>query len=272
MASSPPRPQRTPLATSPAPANDNGLYPGDDALREVLAQLDVGEGACVGLLGDVGTGKTTAGQRLVDMYLERSPGSVLIIDDKEIRPRFAGNLRINREDLRARPLEGDELKCRVTIFRGEPSKGQLLTAEEIEEIAELCWKRAAHSRKTLLVVDELVSGREDLCKNQQWRKGITWLPRICTMGRSPGISLGWGAQSPQLVPIEPFEHANGILTFRLAGLGLETLRRRDYTLGGAEERIPRLHGPPDPPASRGDFALLARGRPWNGKTYKFAAP
>jgi hypothetical protein len=84
-----------------------------------------------------------------------------------------------------------------------------------------------------------------------------------------GVADFWGAQVPQMVPLEPFEQSHAILCFRLAGLGLETLRERDYLLGGAELVIPRLHAPPDPPHLRGDFVLLRRGQPWNGKIYKF---
>jgi len=243
------------------------LRPGDEAAAEALAQLDFGEAPFVGLIGDTGTGKTTAAQRLVDRYLAKSPGSVFIVDDKELRPRFAGNERRDRADLAKHPIDPDAPNPRVIVFRGEPARGLMANPEEI---AELAWRRVARGRKTLLVIDELVAGREDLTKNTQWRKGITYVPRTFTMGRQPGVGCLWGAQSPQLVPIDPFEQSNCILTFRLAGLGLARLKERDYLLGGAELVIPRLHGPPAPPSQRGDFVLLRRGQPWNGKIYKFA--
>src|SRR5205085_2346762 len=132
------------------------------------------------------------------------------------------------------------------------------------------WARVQHSRKTLLVLDELIAGREEqLSKNTQWRKGVEFIPKTFNAGRAVGISAFWGAQSPQDVPPVIFEQSNAILCFRLAGLGLARLRERNYLEGGAADVIPRLHGPPDPPASRGDFGLLRRGPPWDGNIYKF---
>lgn len=240
------------------------LRPGAEAADAVLAQLDHGEAPIVGLLGDTGTGKTTALQELVKRYLQKSSGSVFIVDDKELRARFAGQERRDVKDLRDHPI--DPQLGRVIVFRGDPARG---VKADPEEIAALAWKRVARGRKTLLVIDELIAGREDISKNTQWRKGIEFLPKSFTAGRAVGVATLWGAQSPQDVPKDPFEQSNGILCFRMAGMGLAKLKERDYLAGGAAERIPKLHGPPQPPAERGDFALLMRGQEWDGNIYKF---
>lgn len=253
-------PQETPLAGG-AP---RGLTPGDEAARDVLASLDFGEAPQVGILGDTGCGKTVAAGYLIELYLRMSPGWVLVVDDKELQPRYAGQLRRDVEDLRAHPV--DPNGRRVIVFRGVPSQG---VQADPEEIAELAWKRASLGRKSLVVHDELVAGRAEFIKSRQWRKGIVHMPKSFTLGRSPGIADLWGAQSPQEVPLDPFEQSHAILCFRMAGLGLRTLRERDYLSGGAELVIPKLHGPPLPPDQRGDFVLLRRGLPWNGKIYKF---
>jgi ABC-type cobalamin/Fe3+-siderophores transport system ATPase subunit len=250
-----------------AVAAAGALRPGEEAAAEVLAPLDYGEAAFVGLSGDTGTGKTTALEYLIRLYLRKSAGSVFIVDDKELRPRFAGNERRDVADLRARPIDAEAPNSRVIVFRGEPTKGLLA---DPEEVVELAWARVQRGRKTLVVIDELIAGREEqLSKNTQWRKGIEFVPRAFNAGRAVGLSVIWGAQSPQDVPKGPFEQSNGILCFRLAGMGIRALRERNYLEGGAEEVIPRFHGPPAPPAERGDFALLARGQLWNRKTYKF---
>jgi hypothetical protein len=218
----------------------------------------------VGLVGDTGSGKTTLLLPLIEELKRRSPATILIIDDKEVRTRFVGQERRDVEDLRQHPI--DYHQGRVIIFRGEPTRGVKV---DVEEVAELAWARAARARKSILVIDELVAGREELSKNTQWRAGVTWVPRSFTMGRSPGVGVIWGAQSPQLVPIDAFEQSSSLASFRLAGVGLQRLKERNYLLGGAGDVVPRLHGPPLPPASRGDFVLLRRGQQWDQKVYKF---
>lgn len=260
MAGSAQKPKPTPVALAAAPR------PAQEAVAAALAQLDFGEAPLIGLCGDTGAGKTTLLPLLIDEYKRRSPGSIFIIDDKELRSRFVGQERRDVEDLRKNPI--DYQKGNVVIFRGDVTKGERV---DVEEVAEVAWVRAGRARKTLIVIDELVAGREELTKNTQWRKGVTWLPRSFTMGRAPGVGVLWGAQSPQLVPIDAFEQSSCILEFRLAGVGLQRLRERNYLLGGAGDVIPRLHGPPDPPAMRGDFVLLRRGQSWNGQIYKKGA-
>lgn len=261
MAGSAPRPEQTALAVA-SPARD--LRPGGEAAAAVLAQLDFNEAPQIGVLGDTGAGKSTAVERLITEYQRRSPGSVLIVDDKEVTTRFAGQQRRDVEDLRDHPIDWQQ--GRVVVFRGDVAHGQRVN---LEEVAELSWARSGRGRKSLCVWDELIAGREDLTKNGQWKKGVTWLPRNFTMGRSPGIANIWGAQLPQDVPREVFDCSSSILCFRMAGLGLQRLKERDYLAGGADEVIPRLPGPPLPPNQRGVFVVLRRGQPWDGLFYKY---
>jgi hypothetical protein len=252
-------PKEGPVASS----SPRVLSPGDEAIRELLAPLAWGEAPQIGVLGDTGTGKTTFLAALVEAYLRQSPGWALVIDDKERRARFAGQERRDVADLAARPV--DPNGRRVVVFRGDVAAG---VDADPEEVYELAWKRAARGRASFVVNDELVAGREQLIKARQWRSGVTYAPRSFTKGRVVGIADAWGAQSPQEVPIDPFEQSGGVVTFKLAGLGLERLRERNYLLGGADIVIPQLHGMEVAPAQRGDFVLLRRGREWNGKVYK----
>ena len=247
------------------PPVSGSARPGEEAAEEALSQLDYGEAPQIGIIGDTGTGKTTATAYLIDLYLRKSPGSVLVADDKEMRPRFEGQYRRDVADLRNNPIDWQQ--GRVIVFRGDPARGERV---DLEEIAELAWARAAIQRQTLCVFDELIAGREELTKNTQWRKGITYVPRNFTMGRSPGVADIWGAQDPVDVPTVVFNQSSSIITFRLAGTGLQRLKERNYLVGGVEEVISRLPGPPLPPDKRGDFVLLRRGLPWNGKIYRFS--
>lgn len=252
-------------AALPAPT-EGATYPGQLAAAEVLRPLTYGEGPKVGILGDTGTGKTTAMVEIVRLYLRMSPGLVFVVDDKELRARFEGQERRDVGELRATEKPLDPNGSRVCVIRGVPAEG--IDANP-EEVAALCWKRAARGRATLMVNDELVAGRESYIKNRQWRKGVTYMPRNFTKGRVVKISDVWGAQSPQDVPIEPFEQSNGILCFRLGGMGLAKLAERNYLDGGAEQAIPTLPGMEAPPNERGRFVLLRRGQPWDRRFYRF---
>jgi len=259
MAASAPRSKATPVAVARA------LRPGREAALKALAQLDFGEAPQVGLLGDTGTGKTTAARELIKLYLEKSSGSVFIVDDKDATARFEGQFRADVADVREHPI--DWQLGRTTVFRGRLLKGERV---DLEEVAELAWVRAQKSRKTLLVFDELIAGRRELTLNKQWRKGVHWVPYGFTAGRSAGVANLWGAQMPQMVPLEPWEETGAVLCFRIAGDGLAKLRECKYLEGGAEEVIRTLHGPPDdPPRARGDFVLLQRAKPWDGNVYRF---
>lgn len=242
--------------------------PGEDAIAAAFAQLSYGEAAHVGVVGVTGAGKTTLIRHAIEYYLHHSGGSVIIVDDKDGVTKFEGQYRRDVEDLREHPVDYQGvLRGRVIVLRGEVPNGIRV---DLETVARLAWARSRRGRKTLLVYDELVAGREEtLCKNQQWRKGVTWVPRGFTLGRTPGISHIWGAQLVQDVPKEPFDESSTIFSFKLAGLGLATLKRRDFLSGGAEEIVPQLAGPPLPPSERGEFVALHGGVPWNQEIYKF---
>lgn len=257
MAAVPPRPQQAHLAPPRA------YTPGSEAVDELLAPLKWGEAPQIGIVGDTGAGKTTLLRAVVEAYVRRSPGWALVIDDKERQSRYAGQERRDVAELLAHPVDPEG--PRVLIFRGVVAEG---VDADPEEVAELAWKRAAKGRPSLIVHDELVAGREYLVKNRQWRKGVEFVPKSFTKGRAVGVGDLWAAQSPSEVPIDPWEQSNGIASFKLDGLGLEKMRERNYLRGGADVVVPTLHAMEVAPPLRGDFVVLRRGQPWNGKVYK----
>ena len=136
---------------------------------------------------------------------------------------------------------------------------------DAESVAEFAWQLAARRRPCLVVYDELGRAAHD----GEWLPGVRKIPAAFGQGRSVGIASLWSTQSPQDAPRAAFEQSSAVLCFRMAGMGLALLRRRDYLSGDVEAAIESLPGDDVAPADRGVFVLLRRGRPWDGKRYKF---
>jgi energy-coupling factor transporter ATP-binding protein EcfA2 len=250
---------------STAMATPNAID-GEVASEEAWKPLSFGEGPRVGILGDSGCGKTEAQRRLIAGYLKRSPGCVLIVDDKENKPQFDGQCRRDRADLIAHPVTPEP---RVIVFRGDRFDRE--TGEvDPEEIAEIQWRMAQDGHPSLVVYDEL----DKACNGGQWRVGdkksaILWALR---RGRSSGAATLWGTQETQSVPAAAFNQSSSIFCFRLVGAPLRLLDARGYLEGGqVADVIPTLPGDELDKAKRGYFVHLRRGRPWDGKIYRYGA-
>lgn len=233
---------------------------GDSASGVAFAPIGFGEAPRIGILGDSGTGKTTAEQFLIDAYLRASPGVVLVVDDKELRPRFRGQERRDVADLAQNPAAAEP---RVIVFRGSVIEG---IGVDHESVSALAWRLAGKGRPVLVVHDEL----GDAVNYGQWKAGKdSVISKAFAKGRAVKLATLWGAQSPQDVPREAFEQSSCILCFRLAGQGLAKLGERDYLQGDVEPVIRALPGDDVPPDQRGEFVLLRRARPWDGAIYRF---
>lgn len=244
------------LAPSPA----GKILPGAIAAREALAPLSWGEAPRIGILGDSGTGKTEAAAHLVRAYLASSPGVAVVIDDKHVPARFAGQERRDVASIGRSPLAPEP---RTIVLRGDIRNGETVDAESV---ARFAWALSARRIPVLVVYDELARAAGD---DGRWLPGVEKIPGSFGQGRSVGIASLWSTQSPQQVPRTAFEQSSVILCFRLAGMGLALLRRRDYVDQPAEAAIAALPGDEVPPAERGTFVLLRRGRPWDGRRFRF---
>lgn len=238
---------------------------GEAATVEAWAPLAYGEGPRVGVLGDSRCGKTEALRRLVKGYLRRSPGFVYVVDVKEARPQFEGQMRRDRDHIQREPPASDG--HRVIVVRGDRSDAESRGEVDPEEIADIQWAHVQQHVPCLVVYDEL-----DLaCNGGQWNRGdkkstIRWAFR---RGGSQGASSLWGTQETQEVPAAAFNQSSMILCFRMIGAPLRLLKERGYLEGGAADVIPTLPGDELPPAQRGYFVALRRGRPWDGKIYRY---
>lgn len=247
-----------------APQSQIQTVDGTLAAQIALSPLDSSEGPRIGILGDSGCGKTEAMRRVVSAYAARMPQAVVyIIDDKEQKAQFFGQERRDRRDLKARPL--DPNGPRVVVFRGDRfarGSGEV----NPEEIAEIQWNSAQRGRPSLTVYDEL-----DKAANMgMWKKGDDSTVRWAFIkGRNSGAASLWGTQETQAVPREAFNQSSCIFCFRLVGTPLRLLGERGYLEGGAKDVIPTLPGDELPRNQRGYFVLLRRGRPWDGKVYRF---
>ncbi len=236
---------------------------GEAAAAEALAPLRFGEAPRVGVLGDSGCGKTEASRRIVATYLRACPGVVLVCDDKP-EQQYPGVVRRGVDDLSKRPTAPAE--GRVVVFKSDPMSREAI---DPETIAALQWRLAMRKQPSLVVYDEL----DRAAAFGQWKAGkesqIGW---AFGKGRSAGAASLWGTQETQQVPAEAFNQSSCLLVFRMMGNPVRLLKERGYCEGGAEKIIPRLPGDELPPKQRGYFVLLRRGRPWDGRIYRFGAP
>lgn len=257
------------LTSSPAkaalpPAAPRGFTSGDEAARIVLAPLAEDEAPIVTLVGDTGTGKTTALLAISQAYLRACPGVVIVSEDKGLSSRYPGAVRRNRADLEARPLSPEEARLRTVVFRGDPTGNVDCSPEDS---AEFAWELIRLGRRSLQVNDELA--REEICVGCSWKGGVRWLPKTYKQGRELGLGSLAASQQPIDVPIVVWTQSTSVICFKLDAMGMKVLGRRNFFSNGVERVIPQLHGLESPKQTRGDFVLLQQGRPWNGKVYKF---
>lgn len=232
--------------------------PGCDPVEVSLSCMKFGEAPRIGCVGDTGTGKSRAMKALAAGWLARNPGVVLALD-KGGASGFEGQRRVNESDLRLHPMAAEP---RVVVFVGELAAG---VDPDPEEAARIAWRLRSTRVGSLVVVDEL----KWCARAAWWKKGVRWLPQVCSEGRKHDVGILWGSQSPQDAPREAIEEAGVLVVFRLAGLGVRCLRDRDYLGGMPDGTLESLPGEESPPDARGKCVILRRGRAWDGRFHRF---
>jgi hypothetical protein len=234
---------------------------GDTAAARIFARLEWGEAPAVGILGKTGTGKTEAARCLIPHYLRRAPrGLVLVVDDKELKPRYLGQCyRDPAETATRQPAQSP----RVLVFRGQPAQ---MEGVDHEAVAAYQQGLAARGVPSLCVHDEM----SDAAKYGHWAAGKrSLLARQFVKGRVLGIGKLWLTQIPQYVPDEPWTQSTSILCFNVDELTLARLRRGRWV----DDRLADIiRGLPDgnvPPAQRGRFVLLLPECASDGRQHRF---
>ncbi|HZC31078.1 MAG TPA: ATP-binding protein [Gaiellaceae bacterium] len=232
---------------------------------EAMAPIGFGEGPTVGIVGDSRCGKTEAARRLIAEYMRRSPGPVLIADDKEATPQFEGQCRRDKDDVEKNPPDANG--SRVIILRGDRfdvGEGEVDPEEIAEMQRELAYKFHTPS---LGVYDEL----DRACEGGQFKRNPSTIRWSFKQGKSSGVASLWGTQETQDIPAPIFNQSSMILCFRMQGAPLRLLKERGYLepRNSVELVIPTLPGAELPPDKRGHFVALRRGQTWDGKIWRF---
>lgn len=238
-----------------AETTGDGIAATDVCLRPTGA----GEGVRVGFIGDSGSGKTFAMVRFVERYLATTRGCAFIVDDKEREARFAGQQRLNVADLARRPPDPEP---RAVVFRGSMFDG---VEASPEDTCRYAWQVARHGVPVLVVADEI----ERAAANGQWRRGVDWVPRTFGQGRAAGVSIFWGAQSPQMAPTECFEQSSVLCLFKIDSIGARLLIQRGYITEEQAAQLAAFPGQEAEKSKRGNFLLAVRGQGVTGP-FRFA--
>lgn len=251
-------------------ASPAAYAPGEEACEIALRPLDYGEAAQVGIGGDTGAGKTTIAVYLAELFQKKTPGLVVVVDDKDpARTPYRGQQRRDLAELRARPL--DPSGPRVLVIRGDIMRG---VKADREAVAGYCRDIAVRGVPVLYLNDEAFP--KEIAKNRTWRKGVDLMPLGFTHGRKLGAGWSnvWGTQRAIDAPPEPFDESHCILQFKTVGDPIRLLDEKDYLRGDPKLKnvITSLHAQGSPPELRGDFVLLRRGEDWDGRVYRLSKP
>lgn len=244
------------LSSAPAGA----VTPGDRAAEKAFARLDWKEAPAIGILGKSGTGKTQAANALIPHYLRRSGGVVLVIDDKELAPRYKGQCYRDTDDTAARPPEPEP---RVLVFRGDPAR---MVGVDHEKVAAYQQGLAARGVKTLCIHDEMA----DAAKYGHWLAGKdSLIARQFVKGRVIGVGKVWLTQLPQYIPEEPWSQSSVIFCFNVDDTTLRRLERNRWVDARLAKIIRSLPDGNVPPPQRGKFVLLEPDCTSDGTIYRF---
>lgn len=231
------------------------VHPAEEIFERTDPALAQGEGVRVGFIGNTGCGKTFgmawAVRHIVD---EGFVNVVLVVDDKNHDPPWTGARRVNPTTAAANPPADDEEPNQV-VYRGvamDPAG-----SVSVDDVARQAWEIAAMKDhpKVALVVDEL--RRAVSPAGREWRAPT--VARAITEGRAAGVSVLWGTQSPQRIPVEAFDNSL-LCIFALGMRGRAYLEDTKMISDGVSIVVAGL-------APR-QFIVVDDAGDWNGRIYE----
>jgi hypothetical protein len=232
----------------------------EELLPDLFEPLTRGEGIRVGWIGNTGQGKTFAMAWLIEEALAAGLiDVVVIVDDKNGSPPWQGARRIDPAHLRSNPpdeeTEGDE----VVIYRGVAMDPR--SSVDIDEVAKQGWEIAlqrddeGNRARVMIIVDEL--RRAVSPAGREWRAPA--VARTLAEGRAAGISMLWGTQAPQRIPVEAFDQSL-LCIFKTGHRGRAYLERGDLISQQVSAVIAGL-------APR-EFIVVDDAGDWDGVVYE----
>lgn len=235
----------------------------EQAIAQIIAPFERGEGIRHLWLGDTRMGKTYANRELIKICVARRlVDVVLTVDEKDPRrAQYEGVYRATPADLRAVPLSSREQQTPGAlhlVFRGIAHRRDLDEAVEPSEVATMAWDLVRlNACRVLINLDELA----DATNGYQAWTGES-LAQIYRKGGGIGLSVDATTQLPQLLPREAFGLTETIGVFRMDGREVSYLRRVRALDDPILDRIPTL--------KVGEWLLYKKGGGgWDGKVYKF---
>lgn len=229
--------------------------PYSQLVADARAAAPSGEGSLVTFIGPPRHGKTTVMRAFIDEAQER--GELLLIHDPKIPAQFDG-ITVPEATFQALQATATDGTNQIRRF------GYEVDPDDVIALGLDMARGGAHQDEdgtteaprisTTVVIDE---GRHLIPRRQSWSGDAA--PRAYCEGSSQGLSLYFGTQIPQRLPLECFDYSQAIVLGRCAK---RTLPYMEAKLGLDAELSAVL-----PNLAPGEFVLLIGGMDWNQTIY-----
>ena len=230
----------------------------DQALEIIFrTAVEDDEGWRHGVLGAPRYGKTYHLKDVAEQSEARGLSELTLIHDcKRLDVQYEGAVRVDVEDLAARPLTEED--GATIVFHGNPAAGKKCS---VEAVAALGLRQGRQGTSTAVLIDELMHG----CKSRQtWGDPATGestgsFGEVLREGSSQRVSSAWTTQIPQTVPTEGLDCTESVAFFHLNGRCLRYVAKMFEMTPQMVDVIANL--------KRGEFLLVTIHDDWDGVIY-----